>query len=147
MNKKRALKMQKRPPASSPNGKVEEMPSIAWDEMSILDTLELSQKQDEASYINVIAAKVQAGMATENDFEQLEYLRSREYQVGLIDEQAKDMARFVMDVPRSWFKKSIPEKLDFDNPETFKMLQPKRFIQLYHLLMMNDAQAEAASGN
>lgn len=140
-------RLKNRPPVASVNGKEDEMPVIAWEEMSILDTLELSQKQDEATYINVIAMKIQNGRASDEDWERLEYLRSREYQVNLIDQQSTDMAKYVVSVPRSWFKKTAPDNLDFNDPETYKLLQPKRFLQLYRLLMMNDAQADIASGN
>lgn len=140
-------RMQKREAKSPVVIQKEEMPVIAWDEMSIVDTLELSQRHDESTYMNVIAAKIQAGRATDADWEKLEYLRSPEYQVEVIERQAEDMAKYVASVPHSWFKKTAPETLDFDSPDTYKLLQPKRFIALYQMLMMNDAQALAISGN
>ncbi|MGJ3241163.1 MAG: hypothetical protein ACFE0Q_20805 [Anaerolineae bacterium] len=125
----------------------DEQPVIAWEEMSILDAMEMLKRHDEASYINVIAMKIQNGKATDEDWERLDYLRSPDYQVEMIEQQARDMAQYVSSVPRSWFKKSAPAELDFDDAETFKMLQPQRFMQLHGMLRMNGAQQELATGN
>ncbi|PSN79620.1 hypothetical protein C8B47_10810 [filamentous cyanobacterium CCP4] len=123
------------------------MPIIAWEEMSIMDSVAMAERVDEASYITVIAAKIEDGRATDEDWARLEVLRSRDYQVDAIHKKAEDMANYVTYVPRSWFSKKAPDTLDFDDPETFKLLQPQRFRQLYSLLMMNEAQAENATKN
>ena len=146
------MTMQKRKkgtaPSSTPvtqNG--DDMPVIAWEEMSIMDSVAMAERVDEESYINVIALKIQNGRATDEDWERMEVLRSRDYQVDAIHKKTEDMARYVSYVPRSWFSKSAPDTLDFDDPKTYTMLQPQRFRQLYSLLMMNEAQAENATKN
>lgn len=129
------------------SGESLDVPVIDWEEMSIMDAVGMAHRQDEATYLNVLAVKVQTGRATDAEWERFELLRSPEFQIQHLARQAEDMAKYVSSVPRSWFKNSAPESLDFDDPETFKLLQPKRFLQLYQLLLMNDIQAEAVSGN
>lgn len=135
-------------PASAPViVKNDDVPIIDWDEMSIMDSLAMMERADEQSYINVIAKKIEAGVATAEDWARLEELRSRDYQMTALNQQVEDMASFVSYVPRGWFKKSAGDNLDFDDPETYKLLQPKRFRELYSMLMMTEAQADNATGN
>lgn len=126
----------------------EEMPVIAWDELSIMDLLEISMKDEEAGQIQVLQYKMTQGSATEEDMAQFKQLLSPEYQYGFIEYKAEVMAKYVISVPISWFTKSAQGKsLDFDDPETYKLLQHRRFKQVAGMLTQSDEQAVAISGN
>ena len=140
-------RLKKRGPIQATTGDSEEQPIIAWEDMSIMDTLDMLKKDDEANFINVLAIRVQHGTATPEEWEKFQHLRSPEFQMGVIDFKCECMAKYVVSVPRSWFSSSAPEKLDFDSSDTYKHLQPKRFRDLVGLLSMTNNQAEAASGN
>ncbi|MEL7435138.1 MAG: hypothetical protein AAFN11_14420 [Chloroflexota bacterium] len=123
----------------------DEMPVIAWDEMSIMDTMRLAAQEDEATMIQVIAAKIDSGIANEDDFKELMRLRSSEYQYEQIEKKCASLAQYVRSVPDDWFKNGTPSERDYSDPQTYQALRPKKFFALYQMLLLNDG--EAVTGN
>lgn len=138
--------MQKK--ANQNGAAVDEQPVIAWDEISVLDSMALAKRHDETNAIRFLSLKVEQGIATEEDIERIGYLSSEEHIMAFLNWQAEQMAKYVSFVPASWFTKGIKKAdIDFDVPETFLSLQTRRFNELWRLLIMTQVQQDSASGN
>ena len=147
------MNMQKRKdkaksPAPSKNGaSPEEQPRIAWHKLSVLKSLEIAESEavfEESQRLSVV---IDSGHATAEHVERWLELSSLVNRKELLQRRAKIFSEYVEFVPRSWFSDDAPETIDYRDPQTYLMMLPTKFAQLFMMLNMGEDQASAATGN
>lgn len=145
---KRKNDKSKSTPAPSKNGaSPEEQPRIAWHKLSVLKSLEIGET--EAGFIESqrLSVVIDSGLASAEHVERWLELCSYDNHKETVQRRARIFAQYVEYIPRSWFSSDVPEEIDYSDPQTYLMLQPLKFAQLFRMFQMGEEQAEAASKN
>lgn len=149
------MNMQKRktpkPVPASKNGATpqqeEDQPRIAWNKLSVKKSLELAEADEVSAEVQRLAIAIDSGLAAPEHMARWLELSSLNGRKQTIERRSAMFAEYVEYVPRDWFVDDVPEPIDYEDPDTYLLLQPVKFGELFAMLTFGPKQAEASTGN